>query len=447
MGIKIGKQLYVPRTPFLPSAGRVSLCFDPTNNNQLTVVTDDGRVAVLGDYAKMVRSGKDGDGIFTTIEYFDTNNTLRRKHVLSKVSSSYYNRRVDTFYDADGDQIGEFTYELVYDVDGDLTGEQPYVPPVLSWHVVEATNLGNYWGGTTYKHFHEDAFGHLFAALDNGVGKVAVLNRLTNTWDGLGRSGYARSAAVIGGRFHFMEETTGILLRVEENLTLTELPALPYQDVRLGDFAGVPVCHNLTARTVTILSGGVWVNAGTNFPTESPARTNILVIDGKLTIVAPFDVYYNGSRELVGGAWVVPTSLNDLVSPGSIVTTFAELWGDHIVVARSGATDNLIMAPLSNLTALTHITSGPNGILDLLKPFIGRDGYLYYHNGYQPHILMRKTSPGAAPEVVTTMTPANCQGLTAVSNGEIIIVATDRVSGYVIAEDGITQGVSLRYGV
>ncbi|KXG09956.1 hypothetical protein AT864_01516 [Anoxybacillus sp. P3H1B] len=70
------------------------------------------------------KSGKDANGIFTTVEYKRPNGTLYAKSVLTGGTSPQYTTRTITYYDTDGTTVLRAdTYTLVYDADGDLISE------------------------------------------------------------------------------------------------------------------------------------------------------------------------------------------------------------------------------------------------------------------------------------------------------------------------------------
>lgn len=72
-----------------------------------------------------VKSGKDSEGIFTTVTYKrKSDNTIFAKSVLSGGKSPQYTTRTLTFYNADGITVkGTKIYSLSYDADGDLVSE------------------------------------------------------------------------------------------------------------------------------------------------------------------------------------------------------------------------------------------------------------------------------------------------------------------------------------
>ena len=69
------------------------------------------------------RSGKDGDGIFTVVEYHRQDGTRWKRSELTGSGPEYPQREV-TIYESDGTTVeSSVTYDLTYDGDGDLTGE------------------------------------------------------------------------------------------------------------------------------------------------------------------------------------------------------------------------------------------------------------------------------------------------------------------------------------
>lgn len=73
---------------------------------------------------KVYKSGKDVNGIFTTIEHKRTDNTLAIKSVLSGGTSPNYTTRTITYYALDGTTVEKTsTRTLSYDADGVLVSE------------------------------------------------------------------------------------------------------------------------------------------------------------------------------------------------------------------------------------------------------------------------------------------------------------------------------------
>lgn len=74
---------------------------------------------------KTTKSGKDAEGIFTTIEQRrKSDNTLARKSVLSGGTSPLYTTRTITYYAANGTTVSKTeTFTLTYDADGVLISE------------------------------------------------------------------------------------------------------------------------------------------------------------------------------------------------------------------------------------------------------------------------------------------------------------------------------------
>lgn len=76
------------------------------------------------DTLKMIKSGKDGNGIFTTVEYKRPDNTLAAKAVLSGGTSPKYTTRTVTYYAPNGSTVTlTKTFTLSYDADDDLISE------------------------------------------------------------------------------------------------------------------------------------------------------------------------------------------------------------------------------------------------------------------------------------------------------------------------------------
>ncbi|GEK30337.1 hypothetical protein KZO01_06460 [Kurthia zopfii] len=76
------------------------------------------------DY-RVTKSGKDTNGVFTSVEYRrKSDNTLAVKSVLSGGSSPKYTTRTLTYYGVDGITVEDTTTRtLSYDADGDLISE------------------------------------------------------------------------------------------------------------------------------------------------------------------------------------------------------------------------------------------------------------------------------------------------------------------------------------
>jgi hypothetical protein len=70
------------------------------------------------------KSGKDANGIFTTVDYKRADGTLFARSVLSGGTSPQYTTRTITYYGTDGTTVIKTdTYTLTYDADGDLISE------------------------------------------------------------------------------------------------------------------------------------------------------------------------------------------------------------------------------------------------------------------------------------------------------------------------------------
>jgi hypothetical protein len=77
----------------------------------------------LGKF-NVYKSGKDSNGIFTTVEYKRPDGTLYAKSVLSGGTSPQYTTRTIIYYDTDGTTVLRTDpYTLTYDVNGDLISE------------------------------------------------------------------------------------------------------------------------------------------------------------------------------------------------------------------------------------------------------------------------------------------------------------------------------------
>lgn len=80
--------------------------------------------AVLGLYAQAAsRSGKDANGIYTTVQYRRADGTLIRSSVLSGGTSPAYTTRTETLFDTDGTTVLQtLVFSLSY-TGTDLTAE------------------------------------------------------------------------------------------------------------------------------------------------------------------------------------------------------------------------------------------------------------------------------------------------------------------------------------
>ena len=80
-------------------------------------------MAAHGEIASMYRSGKDANGVFTTLEFKRTNGTLFKKSVLSGGASPKYTTRTVSYYNTDGTTVLlTKIYTLTY-TGNDLTSE------------------------------------------------------------------------------------------------------------------------------------------------------------------------------------------------------------------------------------------------------------------------------------------------------------------------------------
>ena len=126
-GIKYSKNLYAERKIIGKSeVENVQLVsFDKDNDGMLTAINHDGFVTTIGEYNKISRTGKDVNGIFTTVVFKDNNDVTRKTSVLSKSDPllEVYDVRTVTYFDSNGTQLGQKVYNMTYDVDGDLIGE------------------------------------------------------------------------------------------------------------------------------------------------------------------------------------------------------------------------------------------------------------------------------------------------------------------------------------
>lgn len=106
--------------------GHVQLV-DDVNGNSTSLVPSQNAVRKKIEQTeyKINKSGKDSNGIFTTVQYTrKSDNTLAVKSVLSGGTSPKYTTRTVTYYGIDGTTVeSTITKKLSYDSDGDLIGE------------------------------------------------------------------------------------------------------------------------------------------------------------------------------------------------------------------------------------------------------------------------------------------------------------------------------------
>ncbi|UQW98194.1 hypothetical protein M2M59_04070 [Rummeliibacillus sp. G93] len=106
--------------------GHVQLV-DDVNGNSTSLVPSQNAVRKKVEQTeyKINKSGKDSNGIFTTVQYTrKSNNTLAVKSVLSGGTTPKYTTRTVTYYGIDGTTVeSTVTKTLSYDTDGDLVGE------------------------------------------------------------------------------------------------------------------------------------------------------------------------------------------------------------------------------------------------------------------------------------------------------------------------------------
>lgn len=106
--------------------GHVQLVDDVNGNSNTLVPTQNAvRKKVEQSGYKMIKSGKDSNGVFTVVEeYRKSDNTLAEKSVLSGGTSPKYTTRTITYYGIDGTTVEKTeTFTLSYDTDGDCTSE------------------------------------------------------------------------------------------------------------------------------------------------------------------------------------------------------------------------------------------------------------------------------------------------------------------------------------
>jgi hypothetical protein len=113
-----------PKNPFVTGNNQTAAA---ENTYILTLRDKTSGVTAWDDFTDNLTkefSGKDANGIFTTVEWFDKSNNLRKRSVLSGTSPTYSGRAVDWF-DTDGITIiRSESYALSYDGDDDLISEE-----------------------------------------------------------------------------------------------------------------------------------------------------------------------------------------------------------------------------------------------------------------------------------------------------------------------------------
>lgn len=106
--------------------GHVQLVDDVNGNSTSLVPTQNAvRKKVEQTGYKMIKSGKDSNGVFTTVQFYrKSDNTLAEKSVLSGGTSPKYTTRTVTNYGIDGTTVETTeTYTLSYDTDGQCSSE------------------------------------------------------------------------------------------------------------------------------------------------------------------------------------------------------------------------------------------------------------------------------------------------------------------------------------
>ncbi|MCM3316712.1 hypothetical protein M3603_08475 [Rummeliibacillus stabekisii] len=106
--------------------GHVQLIDDINGNSNFLVPTQNAvRKKIEQTEYKITKSGKDSNGIFTTVQYRrKSDNTLAAKSVLSGGTSPKYTTRTLTYYGIDGTTIENTIIKTMsYDADGDLISE------------------------------------------------------------------------------------------------------------------------------------------------------------------------------------------------------------------------------------------------------------------------------------------------------------------------------------
>lgn len=95
-----------------------------TNLNNLEKQYDEALKETEQRNYRMYRSGKDANGVFTTVEWKRNDGTLAIKSVLSGGTSPKYTTRTLTYYDTNGTTLLKTTTRTItYDADDDWTQE------------------------------------------------------------------------------------------------------------------------------------------------------------------------------------------------------------------------------------------------------------------------------------------------------------------------------------
>jgi hypothetical protein len=99
----------------------------PSPGSEMSILkVRDGEAVWEVDWVDLTKKRSDKEsGIFKTIEWLDSTNTLRKKSELSGGTAPQFTTRTVTFYDTDGTTVlNTVVYSLSYDGDGDLEEEE-----------------------------------------------------------------------------------------------------------------------------------------------------------------------------------------------------------------------------------------------------------------------------------------------------------------------------------
>ena len=121
---KVKKSLLVTPVTSRPSSPSNGEIIYNTTNGSFEQYTNGAWVTTI-DYSVLNKelTGRDSNGIFTTVEY-KVGSSLRKRSVLSGGTSPTYTTRTVTLYAADGTTVISTTvYTLAYDGNGDLISE------------------------------------------------------------------------------------------------------------------------------------------------------------------------------------------------------------------------------------------------------------------------------------------------------------------------------------
>jgi len=112
---------YPKRQDFVDDNEKIDAQMKSNSNN---IIDHKEKFNVHGDTSTLERSGKDSEGIFTSLIWKRLDGTKYKQSVLSGGTTPEYTTRTVTYYDTDGTTVLDtVAYTLSYDIDGDLISE------------------------------------------------------------------------------------------------------------------------------------------------------------------------------------------------------------------------------------------------------------------------------------------------------------------------------------